>query len=131
MGDLGGEELEEALELVGVAAHRRRSAAGSTPCAGSSVPHVELEPVAELLDPAEHAHRVALREARVEQLDVVPHARLDAAARVDELEREVRRAVPRAQPLLARDRVDALDGAVLLELGDGGHAAESRRRGGW
>ena len=59
--------------------------------------HVELEPVAEALDAAEHAHRVALAEAPVEQLDVVPDARVDAAARVDELEREVRRAALRPQ----------------------------------
>ena len=37
--------------------------------------HVELKPVAELLDAAEHANSVALREPPVEQLDVVPDAR--------------------------------------------------------
>ena len=41
--------------------------------------HVELQPVAELLDAAEHAHRVALAEAAVEQLDVLPDARVDRA----------------------------------------------------
>ena len=39
--------------------------------------HVELQPVAELLDAPEHAHRVAFGEAAVEQLDVLPDARLD------------------------------------------------------
>ena len=96
------------------------SAAGRRP-ARLERAHVELQPVAELLDAAEHAHRVALAEARVEQLDVVPDARLDAAARVDELEREVRRAAFRPQALLPRDGVDALDGAVLRELGDRRH----------
>ena len=81
-------------------------------------PHVELQPVAELLDAAEHAHGVALGEAPVEQLDVVPDARLDAARRVDELEREVRRAGLRAQLALRPHRVDALDDPVLCELGD-------------
>ena len=83
--------------------------------------HVELQAVAELLDPSEHAHRVALREARVEQLDVVPHARVDPPARVDELEREVGRAAARAQPLLARDGVDAFDDPLLGELRDRAH----------
>ena len=85
--------------------------------------HVELQPVAELLDAGEHAHRVALCEAAVEQLDVVPHPRLDAAGRVDELEREVRGAGLRAQLALHAHRVDALDDAVLLQLGDR-HEAE-------
>ena len=99
------------------AAARARTPPGPPP-ARLERADVELEPVAEPLDAAEHAHGVALGEPRVEQLDVVPHARLDAPARVDELEREVRRAAFRAQPLLARDRVDALDDAVFGELGD-------------
>ena len=127
MGDLGGEEVEEAVELVRVAAHRRaRTPAGSVVRGVLDRADVELEPVAVALDPAEHAHRVALAESRVEQVDVVPDARLDAAARVDELEREVRGAVLRPQPPLARDRVDALDDAVLGQLGDRAHTAESR-----
>ena len=58
-------------------------------------PHLHLEPAAEALDPAEDAHRVAFAEALVEEVDVAPDARLDATARVRELEREVRRR-PRA-----------------------------------
>ena len=92
--DLAGEELEEAVELVRVAAHRGREARRVGVRRGLDRAHVELEPVAVALDAAEHAHRVALAEARVEQVDVVPDARLDAAARVDELEREVRRRRP-------------------------------------
>ena len=88
--------------------------------------HLELEPVAEALDAAEHAHGVALGEAPVEQLDVVPDPRLDPPARVDELEREVGRALLRSQPLLARDRVDALDHAVLDQLGDRCSRPESK-----
>jgi uncharacterized protein (DUF1015 family) len=124
--DLRSEELEETLQLVGVAPHRRRHRARVDTLGGLERAHVELEPVAELLHPAEHAHGVALGEARVEQLDVVPHARADPPARVDELEREIRRAVLRAQALLLRHRVDALEGAVLLELRDRGHVEESR-----
>ena len=99
----------------------RRSAgvrlAGST-SARLERAHVELEPVAEPLDAAEHAHRVALAEAPVEQLDVVPDAGVDAPARVDELEREVRRAALRAQLPLRLHGEDALDDAVLGEVGD-------------
>ena len=41
---------------------------------------------------------------------------------IDELEREVGSTAPRAQPLLARDRVDALHDPLLGQLGDGAHA---------
>ena len=121
VGDPVGEELEEAVELVRVAAHRGREAGRVLVRGRLDRPHVELEPVAVALHPAEHAHRVALPEPRVEQVDVVPDASLDAAARVDELQREVRRAALGAQPLLARDRVDALDDAILGQVGDGAH----------
>ena len=118
MCDLAGEEVEEALQLVRVAPERRRQldrvgVLGRLDCA-----HVELELVAVALHAAQDAHGVALGEAAVEEIDVVPDAALDAAAAVDELEREVVGAGPRAQPPLARDRVGALDGRVLCELGD-------------
>ena len=83
--------------------------------------HVELQAVAEALHAAEHAHGVALGEAPVEELDVVPDAPLDAAARVDELERQVGGPAPRAQPALAGHGVDALDDAVLGQLRDRRH----------
>ena len=118
MRDLAGEELQEALELVRVAAHRRRELGRIEALGGLERAHLELQPVAESVDSPEHAHRVALVEPAVEQVDVAPDAGLDPAARVDELEREVRRAAARPQPLLLRDRVDALDDPVLLELGD-------------
>ena len=130
MRDLGGEELEEAVELVGVAAHRRGEAGGVGVRRGLDRAHVELEPVAVALDAAEHPDGVALGEPRVEQVDVVPDASLDAPARVDELEREVRSAALRAQPPLARDRVDALDDAVLGQLGDACSRRESRPESG-
>ena len=62
---LAGEELEEALQLLGVAPRGRRQARGVDVGRGLERAHVELEPVAEPLDAAEHAHRVALaRSAR-------------------------------------------------------------------
>ena len=76
MRDLLDQELEEALQLGGVAAQRRRQRRRvDVGCLERA--HVELEPVAELLDAAEHAHRVALAEPPVEQLDVVPDPRVD------------------------------------------------------
>jgi hypothetical protein len=114
---LAGEELQEALELVTVAAQARRERFGIV-LGRLERADLQLQPVAEPVDPSEHTHRVALVEAAVEQVDVAPHARLDAPAGIDELQREVRRAGAGAHPLLLRDRVDALDDAVLLELSD-------------
>jgi putative drug exporter of the RND superfamily len=115
MGDLRDEELDEAGELVAVPAQgrgqRRRVDIGRLERA-----NVELEPVAEPLDAAEHTDCVAFREPAVEQLDVLPHARLDAPGRVDELEREVRRTRLRPQPSLRLHGVDGLDNPVLCEL---------------
>ena len=54
MRELRGEELEEALELVGVAAHRRREL-GGIGLGRLDRPHLELEPSVEALDAAEHA----------------------------------------------------------------------------
>jgi DNA-binding response OmpR family regulator len=53
-------------------------------------PHIELQAVAEPLDAAEHTHRVPFSEAAVEQLDVLPHPRLDRSGGIDELECEIR-----------------------------------------
>jgi hypothetical protein len=118
--DLPADEVEEALELVRVAAERRRERRR----VGVRLldrPDVELQRVAELLDPAEHADGVALGEAAVEQLHVVPDAALDASRRIDELEREVVGAGPRPQAPLPRDRVDALHDPILCELRDRAH----------
>ena len=119
---LGGEELEEPLQLVGVAAERGRHRRRVDAVRRLERAHVELERVAEALDASEHVHGVALAEAPVEQLDVVPDARGDAAARIDELESEIRRAVLRPQPLLLRDRVHAFDRPVLLQVCNRSHA---------
>ena len=119
--DLAREELEKALELVSVAAQGGRERLRIEILDRLERADLELQPVAKAVDPSEHAHRVALVEPGVEQVDVAPDARLDPSAGVDELEGEVRSAPARAQPLLLRDRVDALDDAVLLELGDRRH----------
>jgi Protein of unknown function (DUF1015) len=116
MRDLRGEELEEAFELVGVPSDRRRQL--GRVCVGRRLQraHVDLEPIAELLDAPEDPHGIALGEARIEQLDVVPDTSVDPPTRVDELERKVGRPVLRPQPLLSRDRVDALHDPLFGEL---------------
>jgi 3'-5' exoribonuclease len=85
--ELRGQELEEAFQLVGVAPQGGGEPGRIGVRRRLDRPHVELQPVAEALDAAEHAHRVAFAEASVEQLDVVPDPRVDAAGRIDELER--------------------------------------------
>ena len=114
MRDLASEELEEAVELGGIAPHRRGEFGRVGLCRFERT-DVELQPVAEALDAPEDMHGVSLGEAVVEQLDVGPDASLDPSARVDELEGEVGGAGLRAPPLLARDRVDALDHPVFGE----------------
>src|SRR5438045_9673561 len=126
MGELGCEELEEALRLVRIAPRAGREVARIGFGRRLQRPHVELEPVAEALDAPEHAHGVALAEAGVEKLDVVPDARLDPPALIDELEREVRRSASRLQLPLACHCVDALDGAVLPEVCTGLHEGQCR-----
>ncbi len=125
MGDLAGEELEEPVELLHVAASLRDELA-RVGLGRLERAHLELQAVAEALHPAEHAHGVSLAEAAVEELDVVPDARLDAPARVDELERQVGAARARAQTLLPRNGEEALDDPVLGQLGDGDGALTGR-----
>jgi uncharacterized protein (DUF1015 family) len=127
--DLGGEEFEEPVQLVRVAAKRRRQLGRVGVLGRLDGAHLHLELPAEALDASEDADGVAFAEALVEQIDVVPDARIHAAARIGELEREVRGSRAGASPLLLRDREHALDGPVLDELGDRGHVASLWREG--
>ena len=121
MGDLGGEELEESVELVGVAPERRREGRRVGVRDGLDRAHLYLQLSVEALDATQDPDGVALAEPLVEQLDVAPHARLDAPARVGELQREIGSARTRAAPLLPGHREHAFDGPVLGELGDRRH----------
>ena len=123
MRDLRREELVEPVELVGVASQRRGERRRVGVLRRLDGPHLDLQPPSETLDASEHVHRVALAEALVEELHVVPDPRLHAAARVGELERQIRGPVAGPATLLLRDREHALDGPVLGELGDRRHAA--------
>ena len=128
MGDLRGEELEEPVELVRVAAHGRDERRRIRVLGGLDRPHLELELAAEPLDASQHAHGVTLVETRVEELHVVPYAAFDAAARVGELESEVRGARTGPPALLPGDCEHALDRPVLGELRDRRHGAKSMAR---
>src|SRR2546425_12304656 len=108
MRDLAGEEIEEPVELVGIAPERRRQRDRVRLRGSFQAADLQLQSVAELLYATEHVYRVAFGEARIEELHVVPDARLDSPARIDELQGEVGGPVSRSQPALARDRVDAL-----------------------
>ena len=92
MDDLGREELVESVELVRVSAERRRERSGAASSAGFDRSHLHLQLPAEALDPSGNVNGVALPKAMVEEIDVVPDSRLDASARVSELEVEVRSA---------------------------------------
>ena len=122
VGDLGREELEEAVELVRVAPQGRRELGRVGVLGGFDRTHLHLEPSSEALDATEHPYGVALPEALVEQVDVVPDPCVHAATGVHELEGEIRGACPRAPALLLGDREHAFDGPVRDELGDRGHA---------
>ena len=126
--DLAGEKLEEAVQLVGVPTHRGRQLGGVLSLRVLDRTNVELEPVAELVDPAEYSDGIALAEPGVEELDVVPHPRLDLPALVDQLEREVVGARLRPPALLSGDRVSALDDTILGEVGDRAHGPSLGRK---
>jgi uncharacterized protein (DUF1015 family) len=121
--DLGGEELEEAVELADIAPKGGRERGRISVLGSLDRAHLNLELPAKALDAAEHAHGVTFREALVEQIDVVPDARFHPAARVDELESEVGGARASAPALLSGHREHAFDGPVLDELGDRGHVS--------
>jgi len=112
MRNLGDQELQKALQLLGITPHRRRQARGID-IGRLERAHIELEPVAEALDSPQHTHCIALTEAPIEQLDVVPNPCLNLAGLIDELEREVRCAGLRAHLSLRFDGEDAFDGAVF------------------
>ena len=130
--DLAGEVLEEAVELVDVAVgdreERRRVGLGRA----LDRPHLDLQLVAEALDAALDAHEVAAVEPAAEQVGVAEHARRQGGRAVAQLQREVGRAGPRGQAVLARAGVDAGDlvaGPERAELGRG-HASDDGAYGG-
>ena len=106
---LAHEVLEEPVELVEVAVGDRQERRGVGALGALDRAHVDLQLVAEALDPALHAHEVAAVEAPAEQVGVAEHARRQRARAVAQLQRQVRRARARRQAVLAGARVDAGD----------------------
>ena len=129
MADLGCEELEEAVELVGVPAERRRERSGVGVLGRFHGTDLHLQLAAEAFHPSEDVYRVSLLEAPVEQVDVVPDPSLDSPARIRQLESEVRGTPTGASSLLLRNREHALDRPILGKLGDRGHVPSLWRGG--
>jgi Protein of unknown function (DUF1015) len=117
MRDLRSEELEEAVQLLDIAAGLRHERRGIC-LRRLERPHLELQAVPETLDAAEDVHRVAFSEALVEQVDVAPDPRVDAPARIDELQCQIRAPAAGAKALLASDCIRALDDPVLCQFRD-------------
>ena len=64
--ELADQELEEAVQLVGIATERRRQLGGILALGRLERADVELEAIAVLVHPAEHTHGVALAEPGIE-----------------------------------------------------------------
>jgi hypothetical protein len=124
--DLAREVLEEAIELVEVTVGDRQEGRGIGVVVGRARDRaqLDLQLVAEALDASRDAHEVAALEAPGEHVGVAEGARLDGAAAVAQLDREVRRARPRQQAILARAREDALDLLARAQRGDAHRAIE-------
>ena len=127
VGQLISEKLEEPVQLGDIP--RRRWNEGCRIRVGDRLhrPKVELQALVEALDAAENPDSVTFREALVEHLDIAPDARVDSAARVDKLKREVRRACPCGTPQLSSNRVDAVDESIGFEASDSWRVAHDRR----
>ena len=118
--DLAGQVLEEALELLGVAVR-----------GGQEVRRVELSRLdgldfldlghqlpAEALHPAGDANRVTTLEAPREAIDLPECPRRDRSCPVAQLHREVDRAVPGGEAVLADAGVDPAEALAGPQLGD-------------
>ena len=102
--------LEEAVELVEVAVGDGQEGGRVGRAVGpGDRRHVDLQLVAEALDPPVHPHEVAALEAPGEHVGVAEGARRDGAGAVAQLQREVGRAGSRDQPLLAGAGEDAVE----------------------
>ena len=115
---LGGQELEEPVELAQLAARAREEGRGINPLGGLDGPDIELELLPVSLYTPEHSDRVAELESRRQELDVVPYAPVDPASGIDEFEHEVRAAAACTGALFAGNGIDAVDEAIFLELRD-------------
>ena len=126
---LAGEVLEEAVELVDVAVGDGQERGGIGLLRAGDRAHVDLELVAEALDPPRHAHEVAAFETARQHVRIPERAGLDRARAVAQFERQIRRARARGQAVLARAREDRVDLIPGTQAGDGelgrGHRVHS------
>ena len=119
--DVFGQELEEALEVVDVAARTRRELERVGRDFGLlDGAHHDLRAATVLLHAAEYADDVADLEAPVENGGVVEDRGLDAARLVGQLEREIRRARARTTAILADHGKRRVDELSFDEIADGG-----------
>ena len=107
--DLAREVLEEAVELVDVAVGDGQELGGIRLLGARDLVHLDLQLVAEPFHAPAHAHELAAVEAPGEHVGVLERAPGQRTGAIAQLEREVGRAGPREQPVLARARVDTGD----------------------
>ena len=117
MVDLAGEELEKAVERLGVAARSRHQLERIAAVDLLHVAHRDLQPAGVRLDPAQHAHGVALGEARAQHVDVVPDDSRDPPGTVGQLHAQERIAAAGAPRLLALDGEGGIDHHAFAEIG--------------
>ena len=120
--DLAREVLEEAFELVEVAVgggqEARRVGIGLLVARAGNRAQLDLELVAEALNPPAHAHELAALEAPGEHVGVAEGARDDRARAVAQLDGQVWRAGAGDLALLARAREHRVDVLVETQRGD-------------
>ena len=126
VADLAREVLEEAVELVEVAVGdgQERGGVGLAGAARRDRAHVDLQLVAEALDPARDAHEVAALEAPGVEVGVAEDAGRERAAAVAQLDREVRRTRParRSRSLRVQAKTPATSSpARRVLIAAGGH----------
>jgi proteasome assembly chaperone (PAC2) family protein len=123
------EVLEEPLQLIEIAVRRRQELLRIHALGPHELLHIDLECVAEPLDPSTNPHRIARRKPRRHRIGIAKHPAGDRAGAITELQREVRLPGARDQPLRAHDGKRAIDELLLSELGDGRGSAGNAWRG--
>jgi hypothetical protein len=122
MSELSRQELDEAVERLGVAAGAGDEVERVARLDLLHVADGDLEPAAVALHPSQHADGVALVEARSEQVHVVPDDARHASGAIGQLHREERVAVPGVAALLALDGEHGVDERPLAQIGHVGVA---------
>jgi hypothetical protein len=127
--DLAGEMLEEAVELLHVAVGHREELGGVGPVLRGTLDRlqVDLKRVSEALDATPHGDEIAAFELSREEVRVPERPPRNRARAIAQLDRQVGRAVPRCEAVLARAREDPVHLAACSQLSDR-HASNRDRR---